>query len=223
MEQILIPGIEAFERRQQRAYAAMGYKAPKEDRDGPERYPVLAGLATNRIEMFSTNVFSDSLASRRQINLQLDHDGGTVVASTTSGLELMRPILGWSFASLRHARNAGVIHSIVDGGNRAAVSVAYRIEQEHEETYAGYKVRVIDRAALQEVSLCRRGVVSEAFAYTSNDACNPSIDDLHTTAMFALCRAQHNVRRANAAIPANTADLTARINRLSAKYGLPPI
>jgi hypothetical protein len=82
---------------------------------------------------------------------------------------------------------------------------------------------VITRASLNEVSLVRRGAVGQAFAFLSDIVNNPSIDDLDKSTMFALCRAHHNVRRATNTILDNTAHLTARVNRLSAKYGLPPI
>jgi HK97 family phage prohead protease len=171
--------------------------------------------------MFAPDVFAPSLASRKSVNLQLDHDDGTVVASTTSGLELKETDLGLVFRlDLRRAKNASAIHSIVDGGNRACTSVAYRVEKEHHETYAGHKVRVITQAALQEISLCRRGVVEQAFCFISDSVCNPSIEDLHTTPMFALCRAQHNVRKATKAILENTAQLAARIDRLCERAGI---
>jgi HK97 family phage prohead protease len=174
--------------------------------------------------MLAPGVFAASLASGRRISLQLDHDDGTAVASTDSGLELKETDIGLTFRlDMCRARNASAIHSIVDGGNRASMSVSYRVEQEHCETYAGHEVLVITRASLNEISLVRRGVVGQAFAFVSDHVCNPSIDDLDNSSMFALSRLHYNIRRANAAILDNTAQLTERINRLSAQYGFPPI
>jgi HK97 family phage prohead protease len=109
---------------------------------------VLAGLATkfnqpfvpeDQIKMLAPGVFAASLASRQRIALQLDHNDRTAVASTDSGLELKETDIGLTFRlDMRRARNAGAICSIVDGGNRASMSVSYGVEQEHCETYAGH-------------------------------------------------------------------------------------
>jgi HK97 family phage prohead protease len=223
-ESIIIPGIAAFERRQQRAYAAFGYNVSKEHDNEPERRAVLAGLATKfdepfvhdgQIQMLAPGVFASSLKSGQRIALQLDHDDGTAAASTANGLELEESDVGLLFRlDMRRTRNASAIHSIVDGGNRACVSVAYQVERDKSETYGAHKVRVITQASLKEISLVRRGVVGAAFAFITDDVCNPSINALDKSTMFALCRAHHNVRRATDTIRDNTAQLTARVDRL---------
>jgi Caudovirus prohead serine protease len=139
-------------------------------------------------------------------------------------LELEESDIGLLFRlDMRRARNANAIHSIVDGNNRACVSVSYAVEQERSEIFAGHKVRVITQASLKEISLVRRGVVGQAFAFITDNVCNPSIDDLDRSTMFKLCRADHNVRKATRAIQDDAAQLTDRVNRLSAQYGFPPI
>jgi hypothetical protein len=68
------------------------------------------------------------------------------------------------YLDLRRVKNASAIHAIVDGGNRACVSVSYGVEKERCETYAGHKVSVITQASLKEISLVRRGVVQHSRA-----------------------------------------------------------
>ena len=88
------------------------------------------------------------------------------------------------YLDLRRVKNASAIHAIVDGGNRACVSVSYGVEQERCETYAGHKVSVITQASLKEISLVRRGVVQQAFAFTTDNMCNPSIAKLEESTML---------------------------------------
>ena len=101
MELINITEFEAHERRQRRTRARYGFRV--EEDDEPKRNQVLCGLGTaylrphihrGRIEMFAPGVFAASLASGRRVNLQLDHNGGMVVATTASGLELDETDLG---------------------------------------------------------------------------------------------------------------------------------
>lgn len=56
------------------------------------------------------------------------------------------------YLDLRRVKNASAIHTIVDGGNRACVSVSCGVEQERCETYAGHKVSVITQASLKDIS-----------------------------------------------------------------------
>jgi phage head maturation protease len=124
-EQIIIPGLDAHTRRQHRMQVKYGYRAP-EDEDEQKRNPVVAGLATaylaphiykGQIEMFAHNVFAPSLASGRRVNLQLDHDGGMVVASTANGLELDETQTGLFFRlDLRRTKAVDIITSMVDTG-----------------------------------------------------------------------------------------------------------
>jgi hypothetical protein len=74
-----------------------------------------------------------------------------------------------------------------------------------------------------KISLVRRGVLERAFAFVSDHLCNPSIAELEKSTMFALCRADHNVRKATRAIQDNTAQLTARIDRLCERAGISPM
>jgi hypothetical protein len=82
-------------------------------------------------------------------------------------------------------------------------------------------VSVITQAAsLKEISLVRRGVVQQAFAFTTDNMCNPSIAKLEEATMFKICRANHNVRKATHAILDDAAQLKARVDRLCAQAGL---
>ena len=124
------------------------------------------------------------------------------------------------YLDLRRVKNASAIHAIVDGGNRACVSVSCGVEQERCETYAGHKVSVTTQASLKEISLVRRGVVQQAFALTTDNMCNPSIAKLEEATMFKICRANHKVRKATHAILDDAAQLKARVDRLCAQAGL---
>jgi hypothetical protein len=144
-----------------------------------------------------------------------------VVASTANGLELDETDTGLFFRlDLRRTKAADVITSMVDVGNRACASVAYQVEDDHIEKFGGHDVRVITCARLHEVSIVKRSAVEEAFAFLSDDVVTPSVADLEKSVMFALCRAQHNIRRATKAQLDYVEQLTARVDALCADAGI---
>jgi HK97 family phage prohead protease len=228
MELINITEFEAHERRQRRTRARYGFRV--EEDDEPKRNQVLCGLGTaylrphihrGRIEMFAPGVFAASLASGRRVNLQLDHNGGMVVATTASGLELDETDLGLFFRlDLCRTKAADVITSMVDVGNRACASVAYQVENDHTEKFGGHDVRVITRPCLDEVSLVKRGAVEGAFAFLSDDKNNPTVQGMERSTVFALDRAHHNIRRTTKAQLDYVEQLTARVDALCAEAGI---
>ena len=220
MTPIIIPGLDVWERRQARAYQKFGY-APKEEHDEPQA--VIAGLATkyysphiyqNRIEMFEPGVFAKSLASKKSINLQLDHNASTVAASTASGLELEETELGLLFRlPLNRVRNGSILARMVETGGRACASVGYRVVAEREETYGGHAVRVITGADLSEVSLCAQGAVGRAFAYLTDAVRTPTIKGMENTILFSLESATHRVKHALGGTTGTLDQLNARLRQ----------
>ena len=90
------------------------------------------------------------------------------------------------------------------------------------EKFGGHPVRIITEAALKEVSLVPRGAIKQAFAFLSDTVNTPTIVGMERSAVFALDQATHNMRRANAAILENTAQLTERVDRLCEQAGIGP-
>jgi phage head maturation protease len=159
---------DAHDRRQRRAQARYGFVAPEdkpEDKD--EGHQDLCGLGAQylaphihggRIQMLDRGCFADSIASGQVVNLQMDHEGDMVIASTNTGLELDDCDLGVLFRlDLRRAKNASIVARMVDVGNRACASVAFQVQDERTEVYGGHQVRVIKRSpSLSVVQSSRR-------------------------------------------------------------------
>ena len=101
-------------------------------------------------------------------------------------------------------------------------SVAYSVVSDRTEKFGGHPVRIITEAALKEVSLVPRGAIKQAFAFLSDTVNTPTIVGMERSAVFALDQATHNMRRANAAILENTAQLTERVDRLCEQAGIGP-
>jgi HK97 family phage prohead protease len=222
---------DAHDRRQRRARARYGF-VQEGDKD-EQRQQVLCGLGTQycaphihagKIQMLARGCFTASIESGRVVNLQMDHEGNMVIADTRTGLELEDTDLGLLFRLPMHrARNAAIVARVVDVGNRACASVCYQVEDERTETIGGHPVRVIAKADLREISLVKRGAVEQAFAFLSDSVNNPTVRGMDRSTIFALDRLTHNVKRATRAQVENSADLVDRVNRLSARYGLPPL
>jgi phage head maturation protease len=147
-----------------------------------------------------------------------------VIASPSTGLELEDSALGLLFRLPMHrAKNAAIVARMVDVGNRACASVCYEVADERTEEIGGHQVRVIGRANLREISLVKRGAIEQAFAFLSDSVNNPTVRGLERSTIFALDKLTHTLKRATRDHLEESAQLAARVNRLSAKYGLPPI
>jgi HK97 family phage prohead protease len=171
--------------------------------------------------MLDRACFAKSLASGKRIDLQLNHDAATVAASTANGLELEESEIGLLFRiDLRHVKNAAILSRMVDAGSHACASVAYSVVSDRTEKFGGHPVRIITEAALKEVSLVPRGAIKQAFVFLSDTVNTPTIIGMERSAVFALDRAAHNVRRATNTIRDNTTQLSARIGRLCEQAGI---
>jgi HK97 family phage prohead protease len=176
------------------------------------------------IQVLDRGCFADSIASGRVVNLQMDHEGDMVIASTNTGLELEDSDLGLLFRLPMHrSKNAAIVARMIDVGNRACASVCYQVVDERTEEIGGHQVRIVAKANLREISLVKRGAIEQAFVFLSDDLNNPTVRGLDRSTIFALDRLTHNVKRATRTQVEKSTDLVDRINRLSAQYGLPPI
>jgi HK97 family phage prohead protease len=191
----------------------------------------LAGLGTKynaphiykgRIEYLASGVFAKSLASGRRINIQLDHNADTVIASTANGLELEEAgDLGLLFRlDLRRAKNGSILSRMVETGGRACASVAYQVVSERNVVYAGRDVRVIEDADLLEISLCRKGAITRAFSFITNDALNPTIRGMERTSMFAVSSAAHRIQYSLGRTQEAMSNLSGRVDRLCHEAGI---
>jgi hypothetical protein len=95
---------------------------------------------------------------------------------------------------LRRAKNGSVLSRMVETGGRACASIAYQVVSERNEVYAGRDVRVIEDADLLEISLCRKGAITRAFSFITNDVLNPTIRGMERTSMFAVSSAAHRIQ-----------------------------
>jgi HK97 family phage prohead protease len=92
------------------------------------------------------------------VRFLIDHIDSTEVADNDGALELMVDEDGIQFRlDLEKTKRGNVIARMCEVGSRSAVSVGCDIHAEHDETINGQTVRVITRALLKELTLCKCG------------------------------------------------------------------
>lgn len=115
--------------------------------------------------MIKAGAFGD--ISNRPIGFRIDHLESMEVASTDDALELQIDDVGLQFRlDLSKCKNGYLVARMCEVDNRAAVSHGSDILQEHNEEIAGNSVRVVTRARLKELTLCKEGAAGlDAFAF----------------------------------------------------------
>jgi hypothetical protein len=123
--------------------------------------------------MFEPDAFGD--IDQHTVAFCIDHLSSSEVATTNNGLLLIVDEDAIQFRlDLEQAKNGYVIAHMCEIGNREATSIGFEILDERTRTIAGHSVRVISRARLVEVSLCKNGAAGvDAFAYLVDTTATP--------------------------------------------------
>jgi HK97 family phage prohead protease len=109
------------------------------------------------------------------VRFLIDHNEQCEVGDTDGALELMVDSDGIQFRlNLEKAKGGNVVARMCEVDSRAAISVGCDILEEHDETIAGYTVRVITKARLKEISVCGAGAAGDdAFAMLVDTTVTP--------------------------------------------------
>jgi prohead serine protease len=169
--------------------------------------------------------------ANNRVRFLIDHLASSEVADTDGALELMIDSDSGRFRlDLEKTAGGCVIARMCEVGNRAAMSVGCDIHEEHDEIIAGYKVRVVTRALLSEISICKDGVAGDdAFATLVDTTVTPKPVAGSRSPQFQLSHDQHKFNRTIRGIksriyallddrPNSERALRARIADLSAEH-----
>ncbi|MER8913735.1 HK97 family phage prohead protease [Mesorhizobium sp. M0761] len=132
--------------------------------------PALRGFATtygqpferDGLVAFLPGCFSASLAAD-VVNVQIDHIGSTAVGDTRAGLRVVDHADGLAFEfELPPTQGGAVLASMVASNGRTDVSVGVDVLASTEKELRGHKVRLVTKAKLREISVCKAGAVRHA-------------------------------------------------------------
>lgn len=123
--------------------------------------------------MLKPGCFSN--VTNQRVAFLVDHEGSMEVASTDDALDLMIDDDGAQFRlDLGRCKNGYVLAQMCKVDSRSAMSHGCDILAEHRETIAGQSVRVITRARLKEITLCKEGAAGDnAFAVVVDKTVTP--------------------------------------------------
>jgi HK97 family phage prohead protease len=144
------------------------------------------------------------------VRFLIDHIDSTEVADNSDALELMVDADGIQFRlDLEKTQRGNVIARMCEVGSRSAISIGCDIHDEHDETIDGQTVRVVTRAILREISICKAGAAGdEAFGMLIDTTITSKPVAGSRSAMFNVGRDVHKISRKLSAIKsANTAVL----------------
>lgn len=115
------------------------------------------------LHAFVRGCFTASLATRRDVKMQLEHQQNIVFGSTRNGLSFIDAEEGLAFEFEVPKNQAGaMLVSMVASGNRPDVSVGVDILETITKPFRGHNVRMIVKANLREISACKEGAVSQS-------------------------------------------------------------
>ncbi|MEH2485768.1 HK97 family phage prohead protease [Bradyrhizobium sp. AZCC 2230] len=139
--------------------------------------------------------FGDTAGKR--VGVWIDHEGALEVASTDDALEVMIDDDGVQFRlDLGSCKLGPVVARLCQSDNRSSMSVGSDILEEHKETIAGERVRVVTRAKLKEISLCKEGAAGEnAYAFVVDKTVTPKPVAGTRSATMKAAQILHRVSR----------------------------
>jgi HK97 family phage prohead protease len=157
----------------------------------------------NEIVMLDEGCFGD--IDDFDVKFLIDHDPNMEIADTSRGLELFQDKNGIQFRlDLQKAKNAHVVARLCQTDSRSSVSVGCDIIQQHDETIAGHNVRIITKARLREISICREGCAGEeAFAMLVDTTSTPKPVAGSRSTAFQTGHALHKLSRRVRALKAS--------------------
>jgi phage head maturation protease len=137
-----------------------------------------------------------NLADHR-VRFLIDHLDSSEIADTDGALELMIDSHSGRFRlDLEKANGGSIIARMCEIGNRAEMSVGCDFLEEHDEVIAGYTVRVVTRAQLNEISICKKGVAGDdAIASLVDTTVTPKPAIGSRSTQFQASHEQHKFNR----------------------------
>ncbi|MER8664399.1 HK97 family phage prohead protease [Mesorhizobium sp. M1148] len=132
--------------------------------------PALRGFATtygqpferDGLVAFLPGCFAASLAAD-VVNVQIDHIGSTSVGDTRAGLRFVDHADGLAFEfELPPTQGGAVMAAMIASNGRTDVSVGVDVLASTEKELRGHKVRLVTKAKLREISVCKAGAVRHA-------------------------------------------------------------
>jgi hypothetical protein len=145
--------------------------------------------------MLRSGCFGDVLNHR--VAFLIDHEASIEVAGTDDALSVMIDDIGIQFRlDLAKCRLGPVISRMCSTDNRSSTSIGCDILKEHSETISGQTVRIVTRARIKEITLCKNGAAGEnAFAMLVDTTFTPKpVAGLRSATFKAQC-ALHKVAR----------------------------
>lgn len=135
--------------------------------------------------------------SNGRIGFWIDHEAAMEVANTDDALEVVIDDDAGQFRlDLGKCKLGPLIARICQSDNRSAMSVGSDILDERKETIDGQTVRVVTRALIKEITLCKEGAAGEnAFAFVVDKSFTPKPAAGSRSATFSAARALHKVSR----------------------------
>jgi hypothetical protein len=164
----------------------------------------------NDIVMLKPGCFGN--VSNLRIAFLVDHEDSMEAASTDDALELMIDGDGAQFRlDLARCKNGYVLAQMCKVDSRSAMSHGSDILAEHRETIADQSVRVITRARLKEITLCKEGAAGEnAFAMVVDKTVTPKplagSRSMFFHASRTLSKVSRTVRKLKASVAATYGD-----------------
>jgi hypothetical protein len=160
----------------------------------------------NGLIMIEPDAFGD--VEDYPVSFCIDHELETAVASTDDGLTLIVDDDGVQFRlDLEQAKRVG---------DREAMSLGCDILEECTKNIAGHDVRVVSRARLREVSVCRNGAAGDnAFAFLVDTTVTPKPVAGSRSKKFRDYNAMYKVSRKVREVKATNTALLALQERLA--------
>jgi len=145
--------------------------------------------------MLRSGCFGD--IKNRRVGFRIDHEDSMEVASTDDALSVMIDDEGIQFRlDLGRCKAGPIIARMCSTDNRASMSVGCDIFDERKEVIDGETVRVVTRARLSELTLCKEGCAGEsAFAMVVEKTFTPKPVAGTRSVNFRVGQMLHKVSR----------------------------
>jgi Caudovirus prohead serine protease len=145
--------------------------------------------------MLKPNCFGD--LTNKKVGFRIDHIDSSELADTDGALSLMVDDERIQFRlDLEKCERGFAVARMCEIDSRSAVSIGCDITEEHNETIAGHSVRVVTRARLREISVCKDGCAGDdAFAVLVDTTATPKPVAGSRSATFNAAHALHKVSR----------------------------
>jgi len=162
-----------------------GEDAPEKGRSAPPvafygqdgrqfKRPAIQGLATSygkpvlnedgAFVVFQSGCFISAIYDNTRKRVLLDHDDSQEVGSTNDGLEFANTLDGLAFRMPLKGSGAHIIGVNISNGERLAISIGSSFIEREEKIIDRHKVKLVTKATINEISLCRDPKFADAYA-----------------------------------------------------------